>query len=396
MEKVKINFIITCYDKEAYWPHLKSLIDSYKTIEPIYCLAYSGVDKDFVCDVRIPSEGLQKGEFDLIKGGYENLIKRDTPSDLFVKLAVDSWLCNEDVINKIFGYLTHYKVPYAGNYWHSPIYLSSDIFFCNIAYGNLFEQLDFDPLGMEKTMFNALEKIGGRFYLINEREPVHPENREECASLAWTMKHDLGENLSFMKKYQSERPKMDILAAYSVHCNRPSDINALLPTLNGYAKECAHITEMGVREVVSTWAFLAANPDKMVSYDLSTSQNISAALELAGKAGIEYSFIQQNVIEEGFEIEDTDLLFIDTWHRYDQLKKELSKHGNKARKYIALHDTESFGYKDEEETDFKKQPQGLVLAIEEFLEENPHWSICEKILINNGLTILKRAIGYGK
>jgi hypothetical protein len=390
MEKVKINFIITCFNKEEYWPHLKKLIESYKTIDPIICLAYNGNDDSFKCDVRIPNKGLQEGEFSLIKAGYQHLIDNDTPSDLFVKLSVDSWLCNEDIINRIFSHLNHFRVPYAGNYWHERTYLSTDIFFCNLAYGNVFEAFEFDAIALEKCMFNTIDKLGGRFYLINEREPVHPEHRNSCKILGWTMDHDLDTNIDFLKNYMQNKPKVDIENAYAVCCNRPSDINALLPTLNRYAKECNHITEMGVREVVSTWAFLAASPKKMISYDLFTSPNINAAIELANSAGIDFTFFEQDVIKEGFEIEETDLLFIDTWHSYDQLKKELNKHGNKARKYLAFHDTESFGYKDEEESDFKKQPQGLIKAIDDFLLENPHWEICEKILINNGLTILKR------
>ena len=57
-----------------------------------------------------------------------------------------------------------------------------------------------------------------------------------------------------------------------------------------------------------------------------------------------------------------------------------------------FHDTETFGYKDEEEADGSKKPQGLMPAINEFLEENPHWEILEQIPINNGLTVLKRTV----
>jgi hypothetical protein len=33
----------------------------------------------------------------------------------------------------------------------------------------------------------------------------------------------------------------------------PSDINEHIPTILKYGQECEHITEMGVRWVVSTW-----------------------------------------------------------------------------------------------------------------------------------------------
>ena len=46
---------------------------------------------------------------------------------------------------------------------------------------------------------------------------------------------------------------------YEGLCSTPSDINEHLPTLKKYAEECEHITEMGVRWVVSTYALLMGN-----------------------------------------------------------------------------------------------------------------------------------------
>ncbi len=48
---------------------------------------------------------------------------------------------------------------------------------------------------------------------------------------------------------------MKIIDIYNNLCNEKSDINEHLPTLKRYAEKCDHITEMGVRSVVSTWAF---------------------------------------------------------------------------------------------------------------------------------------------
>ena len=52
---------------------------------------------------------------------------------------------------------------------------------------------------------------------------------------------------------------------YDTLCNRGSDINEHLPTLKKYSEECDHITEMGVRWLVSTFAFLMGKPKKLVS-----------------------------------------------------------------------------------------------------------------------------------
>jgi hypothetical protein len=177
----------------------------------------------------------------------------------------------------------------------------------------------------------------------------------------------------------------------------PSDINQHIPTLIKYGQECSHITEMGVRGIISTWAFLGSAPKKMISYDIQDpkewEQNINDVYETAELYGLNFTFIQADVLE--IEIEPTELLFIDTWHAYKQLKAELNLHANKSSKYIILHDTTSFEYDDETSYEmwgdkWKGEGIGLWPAIEEFLESNPHWVLHERFFNNNGLTILKR------
>lgn len=184
---------------------------------------------------------------------------------------------------------------------------------------------------------------------------------------------------------------------YNDKKNNPSDINEHIETLKNYATECKHITEMGVRSVVSTWAFLEAHPDKLISIDINQCP-VDEAARLAKEAGIEFQFIKSSTLE--MEIEETDLLFIDTWHVYQQLKKEFELHADKARKYIILHDTTTFGDKGEgtastninivtgqmESIPYK----GLWPAVEEFLQSNTKWKLRERFTHNNGLTILER------
>ena len=116
------------------------------------------------------------------------------------------------------------------------------------------------------------------------------------------------------------------------------DMTEHMPTLRKYASECEHVTEMGVRFVVSTWAFLAAKPKKMVCYDITPPSTFDASIdveeiaEAAKLNGTEFVFNIESTLQA--TIEETDLLFIDTLHNYEQLSYELSHHGNKARKYI--------------------------------------------------------------
>lgn len=181
---------------------------------------------------------------------------------------------------------------------------------------------------------------------------------------------------------------------YNTLINTPSDINEHLPVLKKYAEECDHITEMGVRWIVSTYAFLMGKPKTLISIDIQHPSTWGASLTEAQvyslEENINFSFILGNTLE--IDIEETDLLFIDTWHAYQQLKGELNKHHSKVKKYIILHDTSNFEFQDEtsyEEWGWKGDNRGLWPAIEEFLQSNPEWYIHERYTNNNGLTILK-------
>lgn len=180
--------------------------------------------------------------------------------------------------------------------------------------------------------------------------------------------------------------------------NKSTDINEHLETLLEYGKKCEHITEMGVRWVSSTWPLLLSSPKKMISYDIKKLKDIDEVLTLCSEYNIDYQFIEDDVLV--CEIENTDLLFIDTLHTYNQLTMELDKHSENVKKYIILHDTESFGRIDEilyPHVSFiiknkEKNKCGLMTAVEDFLisEKGKNWKILTHYKNNNGLTILER------
>lgn len=179
----------------------------------------------------------------------------------------------------------------------------------------------------------------------------------------------------------------------------PSDINEHLETFKRYSEECETVIEMGVRGIVSTWGFMMGKPKKLIGIDFDHPQNwggdINEVYRLSRENGIEYEFRLQNTLI--CDIEECDLLFIDTWHDYLQLKQELYRHHSKVKKYIILHDTESFGFRNEpsyenysverEETNL---PKGLVSSINEFCLSNSNWYIYERFSNNNGITVLKK------
>ena len=167
--------------------------------------------------------------------------------------------------------------------------------------------------------------------------------------------------------------------------NTPSDINEHLPILASYASECDHITEMGVRYIVSTYALLMGKPKRMISNYIHMC-HWESVRDLV-KEDTDFQFLVGNTLE--IEIEPTDLLFIDTLHNYAQLKKELELHASKVSKYIIFHDTTSFENVGES---YSGNPEGGIWpAIEEFLQLNPQWTLKERFTNNNGLTIIKKA-----
>jgi hypothetical protein len=173
---------------------------------------------------------------------------------------------------------------------------------------------------------------------------------------------------------------------FAIAASSPSDIHEHLPVLYELAKDCNHIIEMGVRTGISTRAFLRVDA-KLISYDIVTDQKVVDLINEAKKAGKDATFIEADVLK--IDIEETDLLFIDTWHTYEQLKQELSLHGNKSRKYMVFHDTNTFGLKNEGGQAYSTS-QGLLPAIIEFLMVNPHWRFKKFLTNNNGLTVLER------
>lgn len=181
----------------------------------------------------------------------------------------------------------------------------------------------------------------------------------------------------------------------------------LHPTLLKYGRECKHITELGVRWVDSTFSFIFAKPERLISIDIdhpsihtgfNGEQNLMDAYKCAEECEVNFTFRQANVLE--IDIEETDLLFIDTEHSYLQLKHELKKHNSKVKKYILMHDTKAHQYIDSDsyhrnhtlkEIDpGDHDKRGLGLAIEEFLNTNNSWKLKEEITSGQGLTILER------
>jgi hypothetical protein len=202
----------------------------------------------------------------------------------------------------------------------------------------------------------------------------------------------------------------NVYREYERRANTPSDIFEHLPTLRNYASECESVLELGVRKCVSSWALalgLLENGKKgkiLFMNDINVCE--TAEIEACAKeAGLEIRTMWANnlTIDLG---QSVDMTFIDTWHVYGQLKRELAKFAPVTRKYIVMHDTTVDEWDGETKRnihkyDVQKQSEetgipveeimkGLWPAIEEFLAANNDWVLDARWTNNHGLTILKR------
>lgn len=249
-------------------------------------------------------------------------------------------------------------------------------------------------------------------------------------------------NPQYMEKDEQMRDFIHIKQIYNKLCENsyttPSiDIMEHLPTLYKYAKECDSIFETGVRGCVSSWAFLYGLLDREDNKKRFLYMNdidecdiellLNTSNEFEDKVEIKYEW--KNNLK--LDITQTfDITFIDTWHIYGQLKRELEKFSKFTNKYIIMHDTtvdEKYGefirnnassviceydektghnmYYEFLDNNCKKEVIslsnksgfpvheilcGLEPAIQEFLVNHPEWYVKEKYTNNHGLTILAR------
>ena len=188
-----------------------------------------------------------------------------------------------------------------------------------------------------------------------------------------------------------------------------SDIMEHLVTLYKYSKECDSVFETGVRGCISSWAFLygllnseSKNKKSLFMNDINTC-DVENLVLVSKNFNIDIGYEWKNNLLLDLK-QNYDITFIDTWHIYGQLKRELDKFSKITNKYIIMHDTtvdEIYGetircgwdpVKQSKESGFPVEEitKGLWPAVVEFLQNNPEWYIKERFTNNNGLTILAR------
>src|SRR5262249_14958569 len=115
---------------------------------------------------------------------------------------------------------------------------------------------------------------------------------------------------------------------YQAACTTPSEVNELLPRLYELASGCRHLTLFGTRLGTVATALLFAKPHTLVCYDKVKTAHLERLAALAGRTF--FRFRQADV--RSAEIDETNLLVLDTRHDYAQLIAELRLHATKVRR----------------------------------------------------------------
>ena len=130
---------------------------------------------------------------------------------------------------------------------------------------------------------------------------------------------------------------------YTELCNETSDINEHLHTLFDCAKECESVLELGVRKVISSYAFaygLSTNNSNKKQIFLNDIEecDITEFMNIVKNLNITVNYEWNDDLKLNLD-QKYDIIFIDTWHVYAQLIRELKKFSCFCNKYLIMHDT---------------------------------------------------------
>jgi hypothetical protein len=164
---------------------------------------------------------------------------------------------------------------------------------------------------------------------------------------------ELESNANINKEPAANTPtkvSIELLTRYFEQLYTPSEISIHVPYLYAIAQQSSSILELGTgKDFRASWGFLRglAENDKVVSgkklmvgVDLMDIPETEMIQRIAKEHDIEYHFHQANDLE--LPIKEMygmfDVTFIDTWHCYGQLHRELKLFPAMTRKFLIFHD----------------------------------------------------------
>lgn len=136
------------------------------------------------------------------------------------------------------------------------------------------------------------------------------------------------------------KPHESLQLQHAVNCAMTSDIRQHLPMLATMGSNAKHIIELGARSGMSTTAFLCGleiSGGRLTSVDLDEAPDI-------GGVHPNWLHIQGDDTDPAVlaQVDECDILFVDTSHHYEHTRWELDNWGRKVRAggIIVCHDTE--------------------------------------------------------
>jgi len=159
-----------------------------------------------------------------------------------------------------------------------------------------------------------------------------------------------------------------------------SDYMLVHEEIKKHLVDCESYTELGVNQGATLVTAMLEGIKKIRAYDIKLAAYNPAKKFFESYAkdnNVDYAIFEANTLK--CKIEEADLFYIDTVHRYHHLTQELLRHGHKAQKYIVFHDTE-----------INQGKPGLRVAVQEYVAKNSEWKIITDCKIDVGFMTIKR------
>lgn len=178
---------------------------------------------------------------------------------------------------------------------------------------------------------------------------------------------------------------------YRARCHDGGNINEHLPLLYMLSLQSDGVAELGIDRGISTSALLSGQeqrsarglPARYIGVDIN-GECLNEVIRL--RKILKTPVVTEVKSESSIRIQPiplVDLMLIDSEHTETHIKKELALHANSVRRFIALHDTVTFGENGE-----KPGSRGILYGIDVLL--SPPWALIYDSPRNNGLSVFER------
>jgi hypothetical protein len=224
-------------------------------------------------------------------------------------------------------------------------------------------------------------------------DPVnHIEPHSDCKTC--------GQKVSQAPKSLTSSPPVSTSTAdfYKWGLENPRDLEKHFPMIRHYAAKCSSAVQfskrresilpilMGLSESTTFETAFHDDVDTSVliaSHCREKDENIDGFVKSLN-AGFKTTrfFVTHNKSEIVSSIPQCDLLFIDSTHTERMLASELDKFAHNVRRFIIMHDTQTYQEKGED------GGPGLFVALRKFLRANPKWSVIHHSTEQFGLTVI--------